>query len=488
MALRARLIAPPPPEREVWSYHQVKTASLPSHLLWSGERRMEAENYLASGYGIRQAIQEHKGHWVPLHDLARVWQPNRLKGIQVSPAFGTPFLAATQVFDLRPTPRKWLALEKTRDSINRFVAPGNILVTCSGAVGRTILATEALTSTLVSHDLLRIEPKINAQWGWLYAFLRSPQARAMMSSAQYGHIIKHLETSHLDALPVPLVDEDIATSFQKQVQESLDLRNMAYREQAEAEKLFAEAIGPLASCQSETGFSVKASTLTGKRRRFEGNFHAPFPASVLEAFQKVGKKLQPLSEVTDKVWWMARFKRFYGEAGIPYLSADELFAVNPVEGKRILVDPDDNHPDYFVQPGWIVMACSGQVYGLNGAASLMTDHHQQVFFSHDLIRITPKQGKIRPGYLITVLTHPVLGRPILIRNAYGTSIPHLDPGDVKAFPVVRLDSKVEGKIANFAEAASVHRALADALDRALAQEAATLIDRFIAGKPIRVQE
>ena len=60
------------------------------------------------------------------------WQPSRLKGIQVSPEHGTPFLAATQVFDVRPVPRKWLSLNRTNDHVQRFVHEGTILLTCSG--------------------------------------------------------------------------------------------------------------------------------------------------------------------------------------------------------------------------------------------------------------------------------------------------------------------------------------------------------------------
>ena len=116
--------------------------------------------------------------------------PGRLKGIQVSREYGTPFLAATQVFDVRPVARKWLSLEKTSDVKNRFVAPGTILVTCSGSVGRPTLAYGPLEKTLISHDLLRIDPLEERNKGWVYAYLHSPQTRAMAVGTHYGHIIK----------------------------------------------------------------------------------------------------------------------------------------------------------------------------------------------------------------------------------------------------------------------------------------------------------
>src|SRR5690554_339193 len=111
MAIRARLSAPRE-ETTVWPWHHAKWTAISASVLWSGDRRMEAENYLSGGYGIRLAMDARKIGRGQLGDLVRVWQPSRLKGIIVSKEYGTPFLAATQVFDLRPVPRKFLSLDR----------------------------------------------------------------------------------------------------------------------------------------------------------------------------------------------------------------------------------------------------------------------------------------------------------------------------------------------------------------------------------------
>jgi hypothetical protein len=438
---------------------------------------MEAETYLSSGFGIRAAIESQSGGWKRLSEFAKVWMPGRLKGIQVKSEYGTPFLAATQVYDIRPTSRKWLALARTADAQNRFVKAGMILVTCSGTVGRATLAYAPHEKTLISHDLLRVEAIDERDKGWLYAYLQASQVRAMAIGAHYGHIIKHLETSHLQVLPVPLVDAKTGAEFSRRVQGILDLRNEAYRLAEAADARFARAMGPLDVDQKQDGFLVRACDLRLGRRRLEASYHVPHVAAILKRM----KKHDRLGDVTKRVWWMPRFKRHYGDAGIPYLSADELFTVNPQEIKRILVKPGDKHSDYFVRRGWIIMACSGQIYGLNGAAALMTEHHENIFFSHDLIRIVPDESKIRAGYLLVTLTHRTYGRPLLIRAAYGTSIPHLDPGDVADFPVARLEEDEEAAIAEMAEASVKARADADALEREIATDATEIIARFMAG-------
>ena len=144
MALRARL-SPAREEQRDWNWHKAKCLALPASALWSGDRRLEAENYLSNGYGHRLALEARLGNRGKLSDFARVWQPSRLKGIIVEQEYGTPFLAATQAFDLRPISRKFLSLERTDASAARFVRPGTILVTCSGSVGRATLATTTVS-------------------------------------------------------------------------------------------------------------------------------------------------------------------------------------------------------------------------------------------------------------------------------------------------------------------------------------------------------
>ena len=474
MAGRAKLALRPQESRTSWPWHEARVGSIPSAALSHGDRRMEAETYLSSGYGIRLAIEAKSG-WKRFGLSNRVWMPSRLKGIQVGPEFGTPFLAATQVFDIRPVPRKWLALEQTADAEHRFVLPGAILVTCSGTVGRTTLAYSAHEKTLITHDLLRVEPIDPRMRGWIYAYLLSSQARAMLAGSHYGHIIKHLEEDHLRILPVPPVSASDAKQFNHDFAEIHRLRDLAFSLADAADQRFAAAIGSIPERQKESGFVVDVSALASKRRRLDSTFYHPVAAALLQKFVNNEK----VSTLCHRVWWMPRFKRFYGDAGIPYLSADELFTIDGAVSKRILVDPDDDHDQYFVKPGWIIMACSGQVYGLIGAAMLATPAHAGCFFSHDFIRMEVDVSKVRPGYLLVALTHRTLGRPLVIRLAYGTSIPHLDPGDVADIPIVRLGDHEEGAIADLAEQAAEARSKAEIIEHNMGVEATRLIDAFI---------
>ncbi len=477
MAVPARSVAVPAQAKlspAEWPWHTATVGSVRASLLKKAQRRMEAESYLTDGYGIRLAIEAKPVGWGYFSEIASASAPPRIKQILVSPEHGVPYLNTSQVFDLRPTPRKWLAMEKTTKAEERLVKQGTILVMASATVGRAIVATKVHENTFISHHFMRVAPHRQDMAGWVYAFLRSQQALAMMRGSQYASVIRHIEPHHLGNLPVPLVSKGVAAGFQRRVDAIVACRNDAARLRDEAEAAFAKAVGTADASEPEHGFTVNVSRVRSGRRRLEAAYHSPQVRAIVASF----KRWQPLGEITDGVWWGKRFKRHYGEGGIPYLSADDVFTTNPYSTTKILVDSEDNHEDFFVERGWLLMACSGQTYGLNGAATIATEWHENTFFSHDLIRIRPKEGA-RAGYLLTALTHPTLGRPVLIREAYGMSIPHLDPDDVASFPVVRLGKTTEDRIADLAERACAEQARAEVLERELAEAAGKVISEFL---------
>jgi hypothetical protein len=486
MALRARLVPPPPPAKTEWPWHSVKTGSIPVSALFAGDRRLEAETYLSTGYGIRTAIEAKTTGWVKLSELAGVIHPGRMKGILVSPEYGKPFLAATQVFDVRPVPRKFLALEKMEGAAACYVEDGHILVTRSGSVGRPAMANSAHRGIVVSDDLLRIYLRDERNRGWLYAYLHAAQTRAMTVGSHYGHIIKHLEPSHVDALPVPVVDDDTAARFNRQVRKILELRNRGYSLTLEAEDRFEKALGPLAVKDwGEKGFTVHASrAFMSGRRRFDATSHNPGVEAIRKHLSKHGQGFVSVAAAGYEVWLPNRFRRVPAPDGVVLVESAALTEVNP-DLAKVIADGDFGDPYRGrIQAGWILMARSGQTYGILGTAVLAEEDLEGKVITDDIIRIKPKREvKIKPGYLVTALSHPLFGRPVVKALAYGSSIPHIDVGDLLAHEIVRLKDKDEDAIAELAAAAAKARAAADITEREIASEAAAIIDRFITHAP-----
>jgi hypothetical protein len=456
------------------------TGTVPAALLMSGDRLLNARSYLTDGYGIRRRIESLPG--TPrFRDLADVWQPSRLKGFTVPEGRNSiPFLSAGQVFEARPRPRKWLAEKTTPKLDRRRVEPAWLLLSCSGVVGRTTAVYNHHLHTVITHDLLRVVPFDAESYGWLYAYMRTPTFVAQAVTAQYGHMIKHLDAERLQALPVPMP----AAARRKEIAD-LAARGITLRREAlglldAANNTYELALNP----QSEPiaapcwGVVPALEVLSG-RRRLDAQYHHPAVRKIEEMVRKAAEKVQLVEDVTRGVSLGSRFKRFFGPNGTPYYSASDLFDVNAPATKRIYAGLVDNAGEFLLHRGWLAMACSGQTYGLLGRTTLLGPRHEGVFGSHDLIRIEPDAERIRTGYLATVLGNEKYGRPLVVRNAFGTSVPHLDPADVRKIPVPRLGRRVEEAIADDCEEAFRLLGLADQTETEATDQAQRAVTQLL---------
>ncbi len=463
----------------------VVCASLPVSDLAKGDRRMEGEAYLTGGYAIQHAIERGQTPFARLSTLARIWMPGRLKGIQVGAAHGVPFFTATQLFDLSPVPRKWLAPSHTRDMTERLVEPGWVLVACSGTdnVGDVTMSHATHQGAIVSHDLLRLRVNADADAEYLYAFLRGRYGYWMLRSSQYGSIIKHIEPEHLFGLPVPWPAAKSRRTLGGGIKDAFSHRDEAYRLIRAAESRYAAELGVQpAESPDEAGYSVPSSELSD-RRRLDGYFHNPAAQTAHAALKRSNRPFQPLSSAVDRLFGVPRFKHIYTREGTPYLDSEDIFKINPKVVKHIPAHGEGDGrrlrlEKYFVRRGWLLMACSGQLYGINGNVQLADSWHENKVISNHVMRIVPSAAKDAPpaGYLHTVLNHPTLGRPLVLRCASGTSVPEIAPDDLGRFPLPRLTLAAEVAISEMVVEASRLRMLADRLEN----EAVARVDAAVA--------
>ncbi|WP_285314183.1 hypothetical protein [Pseudarthrobacter sp. fls2-241-R2A-168] len=454
-------------------------SSVKVSVLQRGQRRLEASSYLTDGYGQRQLIEARPSGWKRMEDVAEVWQPSRLKGVVVRPHAGLPFLSAGQVFEAAPVVRKWLATSHVPNRAERYVKSDWLLMSCSGRVGRITAVYPHHEDLVVTHDLLRIVPKSKTDYGWLYAYMRTKAFGGIAQSSQYGHMIKHLEPEHVQRMPVVEPAAEIKQRVAALVEKIMEKRRDAMQIKAVADDLYESLIDPEGtSLDSSVGGPVPINLLLKARRRLDAQFVRPDFRQIDSFIRSASTRpVESVADVTDSVGLGGRFRRYYGEKGTPYRSAEELFDLNAPVTKRIYSALVPGSDEYVLRQGWIIMARSGQVYGLNGRCLLLTEAHEGIFGSDDLIRILPNADAIHPGYLLMVLTNQKFGRPMVIRNAYGTSIPHLDPMDIREIPVPRFSEDVEEQIGALMEEAAVLRDEADALENeATALAEATVAD------------
>ena len=460
---------------------EVPYSSVNLDVLSAGGRRLEARSYLTDGFGQRQLIEGHRSGWLPMRDVANVWQPSRLKGIVVPTGMGLPFLSAGQVFESSPVVRKWLSPSHVKDAAERAVTADMILMSCSGRVGRITAVYPHHERITVTHDLLRIVPKTDLDRGWLYAYMRTEVFQAVAQSAQYGHMIKHLEPEHVQDMPVVMPAPSVRAEIGGLALRAIELRIEAKQSQAKADEAYEALINPSgAPIAQVVSHAVPLQRLLTSRMRLDAEFARSDVIEIEDLVRAASTQpVQALEDVTAGVRLGSRFKRFFGSEGTPYRSASELLDLNAPITKRIYAALVPNSAQYLLQSGWIIMARSGQVYGLNGRSMLVTDAHAGIFGSDDLITIVPDPSVIPTGYLLTVLNNGKYGRPLVIRHAYGTSIPHLDPIDVRTIPIPRFDRATEDEIGMWTTEAATLAADADKLENEATARAEGVVQQLL---------
>lgn len=467
-------------------------APVSSKLLSRGDRRLEASTFLTDGFGLRQGL-EAVGSTVPMSDLAEVWQPSRLKGYPVDAGKGLPFLSAGQVFESQHRVRKWLAEAMIPTVETRYLNPDWLMLSCSGEVGRVTAVYDEHLDKVITHDLLRVVSRDPADYGWLYAYMKTPTFFAIARSAQYGHMIKHLEPEHVLAMPVAMPDARLRRDIGQDAKNALEMRQASRRLQAQADKLLANLVNPSGTpVQDNPTTTVLASDLWFGRRRIEGQFHRSDVLQVEDLVKNAGRAAEPLADLVESVTMAPRFKRHFGANGTPYRSASELFDVNPPVTKRIYAGLLEEPDIYTLRAGEMIMARSGQTYGLLGRTMVLNRTHAGAFGSEDLIRIVPDESRARTGYIQTVLNHVDYGRPRVVRYASGTSVPHLDPPDIRQVLIPRFDAAQEDAIADLSDEATALSAEADRMEsaavRAAEKAVALLTGRHGAIKTVKDRE
>src|SRR6185312_10140916 len=135
--------------------------------------------------------------------------------------------------------------------------------------GKVIASYSAHVGSIVSHDLLRVELTDQGDFGFLYAYLRSRFGRAMLSSSQYGGVIKHLEPEHVLQLPVPTVGRSLVISLNSRMRQVFALRDAALRLTLRAENLYASVLGQVPDVDIDLPYAVPASNIFSRRRRLD---------------------------------------------------------------------------------------------------------------------------------------------------------------------------------------------------------------------------
>ena len=401
---------------------------------WLSEEasRLDASCYATGGIEARERLTQADRPWRALGSVARVFLPPRFARRFVTDVDrGVLFLSSSDILlaDLAGLPA--LSRRATPNLADLKVEQGWSLVTRSGTIGRVAYVRDGMAGLAVSEHAIRVAPSDDLASGFLFAFLASAPAQAMIRQRTYGSVVQHIEPDHLADLPVPTPTDRIHSRVHGLIENAASLRTEAARSLSEAAAYFDGLAGPMPSAHDH-------ARVVGVTRRalLDGR---------LDAFHHVGWAAEGTSRTGDPIGSLATvsrpsiIRRIWVAGGVPFISGIDAYQVGHPYRQRLRAD-EAAAAGAVVSHGDILVQRSGQRYGMFGRPAVVSSPMAGWAASEDLIRVRTRDETARARILAYLMSG--VGRRRLLKTSYGTSIPHLNPDGVASILVPDLPDQL----------------------------------------------
>ncbi|MGZ3116803.1 methylation-associated defense system restriction endonuclease subunit S MAD5 [Streptomyces sp. H62] len=203
---------------------------------------------------------------------------------------------------------------------------------------------------------------------------------------------------------------------------------------------------------------VRAGWLIEQSARLDAT---PYLSGAYEARKLLERlpRTEPLADITRRgngIFHAGRVARRWvssPEHGVPFFSSTDIleadFSFLPYIARSVVA----NYPRLIIERGWTLITRSGSI----GRIAYARPDVDGYACSEDLLRVAPDEQKIRPGYLNAFLQSRY-GIPIVVSQASGSIIQHIEPSHIADLPVPRFDTEVEERIHDLIQGAADLRA------------------------------
>lgn len=410
-------------------------------------KRLEASVYDVEA---KQAYQVIKACRYPLttiggtDGLATSYTCARFKRIWVEKS-DFPIYQPATIVDVKPVPDGYISyLTKTNIDALR-VKKGQVLMTCSGTIGKVAYVSKTLDNKIFSHDLLRIECKNPADRGYVYAYLKSKIGNKLLLTNSYGAVITHIEPEHLALVPIPDAPKDIKERINTLINKSYELRDQSNEMIDEATSLLTRALSlPDATAFYEQGkgsvntFSIQLSETD---LRLDASYHIPEADKLVNHMKKYADEITTIGDerISKKVVLAGVFKRTYvdEEYGYPFLGGKEITQLSPVTEKYLSkqIHKDRYEKELKVVENTILVSDRGTI----GTVTLVPKHWEGYAVSQNVLKVIPASEEIA-GYVYIYLNSDY-GKLLVRRQTYGSVVDMIDSHSLSAVKIPLLKSK-----------------------------------------------
>lgn len=406
---------------------------VPSKWILEEGLRLDSGPYMSGAIEARKILEDISIPKQFLQELALggiegIYHAGRIKRLWVKdPQYGYPFLSSTDILQADLSNLRYISHLSVKENPKLVIHKDWILITRSGSIGRMAYVRDDMDKMACTEDVLRVIPDTKKVFsGYLYAYLGCKYGLPQVTSGTYGAIIQHLESHHIESLPVPRFKSDFEKSIHDLVCKAVNLRtNSSKIIRLEAQK-FNELIEDI-EVDSDSPFINYVSSAS-IQSRFDAQYHDPIVASIRSKFSS--RENTTIGEFCSRVFLPGIFKRIHIDDpnfGAPYFTGASLFWFEP-QPKGILSRSTSLFDQVLLEKSTILVQAFGQDGGLTGRSVWVGNHLDGCTTTHMLVRLNAKDPGLA-GYLFAFLQSEAGYRQIACLT-YGGSIPHLDENGI----------------------------------------------------------
>ena len=446
---------------------EIKWCSVNLSDVFSRGKRLEASVFDVEAKRARQIIFKGKFPVAYIggeNGLTTSYTGARFKRIWLEKS-DLPIYQPSSIVDIKPIPDGYIS-KLTQTNVEKLkVHKGQILLTCSGTIGKATYVSETLDNKIFSHDLLRINCNEPSDAGYIYTYLISKLGNKILLTNSYGAVITHIESEHLSTVPIPNPPNEIKSKINDLIVKSFALRDESNKLIDDATKLLIDELklppiekleldlyDPKASVET---YSVKLSNLKG---RVDGSYHVPVVQAIIDCLKANAAEVTTIGDrrISRQIILAGVFKRTYVEEeyGYPFLGGKEITQLNPKTEKYLSrnIHKKRYEKELKVAENTILVTDRGTI----GITALVPKHWNGYAVSQNVLKLVPADDNIA-GY-IYIFLNSEWGKRLLCRQTYGSVVDMIDNNRLSSVEIPLLKNEsIQNQINLFALEANQKR-------------------------------
>jgi type I restriction enzyme S subunit len=366
-----------------------------------------------------------------------VFNPPIFKRVYVDDEeFGIPYVTGSTLLEARPAKEAFLSRARTGCLAELTIREGMVLISDSGSIGRTVLATREIDGWASTNNLIRVISTERARFSqeFFYTFFITSVGQYLLTRSTYGSVVEHIEPAHVRETPFPVLPHKLCDHLTELVERVSALRVKANALLGEADREvqvqcclpnLCDLAGPH-DFLSGAGFVVPSDEVFGRENQFgavrlDATYYDPLAVKFRSLVLSSGGS--QLESLLENVYRSSLRKRTFvdgPDAGVPMVGGKQLLQIRASDVKYLSKALTRSLRDEVIEEHAVLVSCGGTL----GRPSFVHRNWENWAVSEDVMRLTAKTGAVKPGFLFAFLASDY-GQIQIRQRAYGSVIPRL---------------------------------------------------------------